>query len=842
MEVGDAGIALRRLLVAGFAVLLLALTLLGFAGVPTATAQADQDRYSIVADCLALKAPGGYVAKSAGGYDTSAGDLGGAEPFRMQATALGRYLLYGSNRDFLALGGDAIVSDAEPSDDSDWTVNEVDGGFQIVNEFAGKALAVGGSGALVAGSPTTFELVEASGCPEYPEVELNVEGTPGKGSPKYGEVTGTVEGHMHGMAFEFLGGRAHCGKPWHRFGAPYALRDCVDHEETDGCGAVLDNVLYGSPARCHEPTGWPSFEGWPDYKSLTHEQSYWRWLERSWAGGMRLYVNLMVENRALCELYPLKQNSCDEMESVQLQIKRIHEFEDYIDAQSGGPGEGFFRIVESPYEARQVINEGKLAVVLGMEVSEPFGCSVYLGAPMCDEAEIDGWLDRLHELGIRQLEITNKFDNALTGVAGDNGEQGAIVNAGNFYTTGRFWDLDSCDEPENHDREPAGATVHNDDSLVSNGFDAFLPPGALPVYGQPPYCNTLGLSKLGEHAIREIINRRMIFDPDHMSVLGRNQALNLVESKDYSGLISSHSWSTPNALPRIYKLGGLITPSSSEADDFVEEWQNLRSAYSGRQYFGVGYGADQNGFATQPGPRDPAAGPQVSYPFRSLDGSTQVMPQTSGSQVYDINSDGIAHYGLYADWYEDLRLVGGPEIARDMARGAEAYLQMWERADGIGEVRCDSWRQRFLTSRGLGRQLRLGDRPSRVLSRAGQPVDRERTWRWCAHTRAKDAAAGAKAKRAKNVYAVFTKRGKVGLIASTLRKHNADGIRVRTSERDLRNASSVGAGLRVTDAGAGKQFVYGVRHRRITFVGVASRAVASSPASLRKYVKRAGLR
>ena len=32
------------------------------------------------------------------------------------------------------------------------------------------------------------------------------------------------------MAFEFLGGGAHCGRPWDRFGAPYALVDCEDHQ------------------------------------------------------------------------------------------------------------------------------------------------------------------------------------------------------------------------------------------------------------------------------------------------------------------------------------------------------------------------------------------------------------------------------------------------------------------------------------------------------------------------------------------------------------------------------------------------------------------------------------
>ena len=200
------------------------------------------------------------------------------------------------------------------------------------------------------------------------------------------------------------------------------------------------------PAATTRSAGRPSRD-WPDYKSLTHEQTYWRWLERAWRGGLRVYVNLFVENRVLCEVYPYKQNSCNEMDSVLLQAKRIREMQDYIDAQMGGPGKGFFRIVSSPYEARKVINRGKLAVVQGMEVSEPFGCGLKNGFPTCDEAQIDAWLDRLHDLGVRQLEITNKFDNALTGVAGDNGTTGTIVDGGQLPRHGQVLGPEDVREP-----------------------------------------------------------------------------------------------------------------------------------------------------------------------------------------------------------------------------------------------------------------------------------------------------------------------------------------------------------------------------------------------------------
>ncbi len=77
----------------------------------------------------------------------------------------------------------------------------------------------------------------------------------------------------------------------------------------------------------------------------------------------------------------------------------------------------------------------------------------------------------------------------------------------------------------------------------------------------------------------------------------------------------------------------------------------------------------------------------MTYPFTTLGGVT-VDKQVSGQRVYDINKDGVAHYGLYPDWIQDLKMLAGQDIVDDMARGPEAYLQMWERAYGVKPNAC----------------------------------------------------------------------------------------------------------------------------------------------------------
>jgi microsomal dipeptidase-like Zn-dependent dipeptidase len=649
-------------------------------------------------------------------------------------------------------------------------------------------------GRLVLGNVATrFAFEPAEGCADYPEAETNVIGVPSRATP-FGEVRGMLDAHMHMMAFEFLGGRVHCGRPWHPFGVTSALVDCPDHEP-NGVGAIGENVLsYGSPVGTHDTRGWPVLKDWPHHASLTHEQTYYRWLERSYRGGLRLMVNLLVDNEVLCTLYPYKRNSCNEMDGVRLQARRLRELQDYIDAQHGGPGKGWFRIVTNPFQARRVINDGKLAVVMGIEVSKLFDCGVQDGQPECTAEQIDQRLKEVYDLGVRDMELVNKFDNALGGVAGDSGTTGVVVNVGNRIETGRFWQMGPCQDAHNHDRpQPTAPGVPDRDQLVGNILYALLPPGATPLYGQPPHCNALGLSPLGEHLVTRMMERGMVIDPDHLSVLARRQLLDLVERRGYSGVISSHSWSTPDAIPRILRLGGVVTPMAGSTTDFAAAWRDTKAHRDARFYWGIGWGADMNGFASQGGPRQ---GGNVSYPFRSFDGLL-VGRQRSGQRVYDINVDGMAHYGLFPDWVEDLRLLAGQEVVDDLGRGAEAYLQMWERAVGVPATRCQT--RARATRRGLGR-VRLRTSSTRLLRRAGQPRRRAgRTWKWCG-----------------GVTARLTPGGKVARVRSTSPRHRALGARPgkRLPAATRRRTHRVSPGVR----GRGPIRI-GVRRGRVVWVG-----------------------
>jgi len=822
-----------------------ALALLALTAAPAAAAPGDEAVYGLVHGCYGLRAvdAGAFVVKqSQGGYAATSPTVGGAEPFRMQATALGRYMLYGKAGDFLSAAQDGSVEVVGgPGPHADWKVAPGGGAFRLTLHGSNRSLALTDGGRLTTttGTGDRFTFERAEGCATFPEAELNVTGEPSKGASPFSQARGTVDAHMHMMAFEFLGGMAHCGRPWSPYGITEALRDCPDHA-ADGVGALLENVVSEKESPLtHDTSGWPEFKGWPTYGSLTHEQSYYRWVERAYRAGLRVYVNLLVENKVLCQLYPLKRNACDEMESLRLQARRIRELEDYVDAQEGGPGKGWFRIVETPAEARRVVNEGKLAVVLGMELSEPFGCQVYADRPMCDQDDIRGGLDELHKLGVRQLELINKFDNALAGVAGDNGATGLIVNVGNKLETGGFWAMETCQgSPEESDREqPTGLPVeHNHDDLGAAVLKVFAQTGVAPVYGPGPHCNMRGLTPLGRFAVEQAMARRMMVDPDHLSVKARKELLPIVEAKNYPGVLSSHSWSTADAYPRIYKLGGIVTPYAGSSKSFVNAWKNLRTMRDPRWFWGIGYGADMNGLGKQGAPRGAGAQDKVTYPFKGLDPNVTVHQNRTGSRTWDINTDGVAHYGLYPDWIEDLRKLAGDQIVEDLARGAEAYLQMWERVEGARPRTCMPVRRR-LTRRGL-EDVQVGRSVGELLREAGQPDARPgRVFEYCAQL-----GGGRHGK----VSAVLSESGRVVLVGSRNAIHKANGIGI--GDRASRLARKKGVrrfgrrDVMVRRLKGGNRFVWGVRKGRVRWTAVVSGRVGKDARELRRALRLAGLR
>ncbi len=182
----------------------------------------------------------------------------------------------------------------------------------------------------------------------------------------------------------------------------------------------------------------------------------------------------------------------------------------------------------------------------------------------------------------------------------------------------------------------------------------------------------------------------------------------------------------------------------------------------------------------------------------------------------------MAHYGLYADWLADLRRTGGQQMAREMNRGAEAYLQMWERAEGVKQTTCRNATAEVTSRKLLGR-VPLGAHAYSLLRRAGQPTARPGAYyRWCV-------------KRSKGaVTAAFNSRSRAVLVISTAKRHHSGRVRIGSRSRALRGrAKKLSTGVYVgRRLKGGARRVYLVRKKRVVAVGLGARSLVKNRKAL----------
>jgi microsomal dipeptidase-like Zn-dependent dipeptidase len=338
------------------------------------------------------------------------------------------------------------------------------------------------------------------------------------------------------------------------------------------------------------------FAGWPKATTTTHQQAYYRWLQRAHKGGLQLTVMLAVNNEAMCAGQPRLDypvfDCKDTMAAVRLQLQAAKDMEYWLGrectrgqqhacakGQSPGtfpfltPKQGWFKVVYSPKEAREAIALGQMAAVLGIEESFLFDCRP--GSTTCDEDYVQKELDKYRALGVRHVFPLHNFDNAFGGSA----TWQDTVAIGNRYATGLWNTAQECPQFQslnciNDSSCTADSNFGYDfkdlfDYLESDALDFFEDPDKyignvtkllaanltltlgfgkndlLESLANKPKndlttCNTIGLTSRGEFLIDELMARGMIIDIDHMSSISVDKTLSLAEAKNYPGVVASH--------------------------------------------------------------------------------------------------------------------------------------------------------------------------------------------------------------------------------------------------------------------------------------------------------------
>ncbi len=685
--------------------------------------------YDLANGCYALQAlsNGAFAEVSAdGSFRFAAPTATEGESFHLRPAGLGEYLLHDRDGRLMTAQGNAVVATEQRTRDAIWSVAAVDTGVFSLASLVASALTVSAEGQPELQAENTasralqsFRFVPKVDCKAFPEMPIAIRGETFKGHGVNKPVLGWADTHTHmGMSHEMSAdgsvgpsaGGVLYGQIFNPLGVEVALENC---EAFHGPNGIRDgnNILSANPTGTHDTVGWPSFVDWPARDELTHQVMYYRWVERAYKAGLRLMVNHGTNIAGLCkvgQLYSLHPDAdCDDMSVAVKQVNYLYEMQDYVDAQEGGPGKGWYRIVKSPQEAREVINDGKLAVVLGVEVAQVFSCGVTMlpggiEVRKCDEAQIDAEIQRLWDMGVRHVYPFHDINSSLGGTGIFSGD---VINLLNFLDTGAFWETTECrdypsDEPSV--REPGAEMTtalpgSGNDPLTSAVFE--LTGGVLPVYPPGRRCNARTVTDLGDYALRALMANKMVIDIDHAAYHSKDIMLNIAEEQTPPYPMASshdaHGGLTSDQAVRMLRDGGVIYPYRGNGIKHTEFLQKLKfwRAKAGVEdtILGLGYGADGNGFGGHPGPRGAGHEPVV-YPFTLFRGEgwgpqfadfepmeVDLLTIEQSGKYWHIDEVGMANYGLVADGVEEIRLEGGEEAVTALYNSAEAYIQMWER-------------------------------------------------------------------------------------------------------------------------------------------------------------------
>ena len=706
--------------------------------------------YDLAHGCFTLLADGKEV-RLAEGNGTFTTGTGTPAYFRMQPTGLARYAFYDQNNAFLtgaAAEGvppsSAVTAEAAPTDGADWTFTKVGAG-EYNATVGGRSLALGSGGELaMADAPAllTFKALTGGECAAYPEMPVDIGQT--YSGPAGGELIGYADIHAHmSMGSDMSDGSGDrgpsaggvmYGHAVDRFGVAEALKDCsVMHGE--GGSTTAELVLDGGPDP-HDTIGWPTFVDWPAKDSQLHQQMYWKFVERSWRAGQRLMVLHGTSIEALCDVAKKssgdKQADCTDMGVGLGQVAYGHDMQDYIDAQYGGPGKGWFRVVKDPAEAEAVIRAGKMAVVPGLEFSNIFKCNVTYTGPRgadndgdpatevvgCTPETIDQQIEEAWDKGVRGIFLYHDVDSAL----GGTGIFSPVLNLVNNYGTKDFWKTYSCDDADGKWAK-GGAGLDNGyfygagaeqlgagdyAPLLANPIGAELLGGAagtFPIYPPGNQCNNRFMTKLGEYALAAAMKKGFVLDIDHAEISIKQDMLDEgAKTTPAYPMISAHGGHggfTNAQVLQMLKQGGIMYPGMINGREYVGFynkvegiWSQMSADEKQRYPIAVGYGADQNGLANQPGPRGGDGVVPVDYATATLfrgtgwSGKFNALPAVkvdkltvpASGKSWNVDEVGVAHYGMVPDVVEQIRLEanGETKYLDGFYRSADAYVRLWK--------------------------------------------------------------------------------------------------------------------------------------------------------------------
>ena len=473
-----------------------------------------------------------------------------------------------------------------------------------------------------------------------------------------------------------------------------ALREQVIHGVQKGTSGAADESS--------DAHGAPDFPEWPVWADITHQKMWVDWIQRAYAGGLRVLVALAVNNKTLGDMTAGPGDfPTDDKASADLQIGEIKAF------VARHPD--FMEMAYSPTDLERIVRANRLAVVAGIEVDNIGNLQTV--NPLTSQA-IVAEIQRLYNEGVRYIFPVHVLDNSFGGTAAYED----LFNYSNYREAGHWWDLECLYPSVNYRFQAQGFDLFilaGEAAKIGLDFSLRHPP-AYPSCGQS---NSRGLTAEGTIALEEMMRLGMLIDIDHMSEKTQVSAIALAKTVSNGMTLFGYPLNSGHSGLRGYFPSGVSRKPSDATERSMDTSlyaaiaalhgmagvgsANLTS-YQWLEMYGqvvrvmggavAGFGTDTDGLAMGMPPRPGSAVPYDDNFPRSA----------AGTKWFNYNTDGVAHYGMLNDFVRDARtLPGGVElIDNTLMSGANYFLETWQRCETlrafVGQTAIDRFKAKPL--------------------------------------------------------------------------------------------------------------------------------------------------
>lgn len=266
----------------------------------------------------------------------------------------------------------------------------------------------------------------------------------------------------------------------------------------------------------------------PIWSNIQKQAMHTAWLRKAHRDGLQIVVASLVNFEPLCNILDVARqhksdpktkralskrawnkanklaDRCSDMTSVWKQIAAAKAY--------AKQHHKWLAIVTSPAQARRVIKQGKLAIVLHIEVSNLMNKR---------HGPWRAQLQKLHKAGIRSMQLVHELNNRFGG---------AQLHAAPFKI---FESLKSHKRYGDSSQKGLFGGFHKD----AEGH------------------NLLGLTNEGKQLVKALMAKHMLIDVAHLSMKGIAQTFQLAKANRYYPLFLSHTWIKELTLAKLTRKG-----------------------------------------------------------------------------------------------------------------------------------------------------------------------------------------------------------------------------------------------------------------------------------------------